>query len=122
MNKGRSKFNRDRTRYVCDDGVELFFPRDGEVEEKQLPMRVMRNGIAHVTATCKDGTTQPLLIVLASGTAFNRNMNWIIKGGGRTRTVIFPHTITRVGPPAFCGVKALVSAVLNEGLVTLGTI
>lgn len=107
---------------MCEDGVKLILPHGGEVGEKQLPMRAMRNGITHVTATCKDGTTQPLLIVLASGTAFNRGINWIIRGGRRTRTVIFPYTITRVGPPAFCGVKALVSAVLNEGLTILGTI
>ena len=55
-----------------------------------------------------------------SGVKFDRGMKTLFEGPDGIRTIIFPSMLRTVRQIAFCGVKSLLKAVLNEGLEVLG--
>lgn len=57
----------------------------------------------------------------ASGTEYGRRMETILCGSDGVRTIIFPATTKTVRQGSFYEVASLRSAVLNDGLETLGT-
>ena len=56
-----------------------------------------------------------------SGIKFGRDMEKVFGGPDDIRTVIFPNMVRTVRQGSFCGVRSLVSVLLNEGLEMLGT-
>ena len=59
------------------------------------------------------------LRLLVSRTEFNRTMSRIVKGAGNVKTVIFPSTVREAPDDVFWQTE-IRSAILNEGLETLG--
>ena len=55
-----------------------------------------------------------------SGIGYGRNMETVSGGPDDIRTMIFPATVRKVRQGLFCGMKSLVSVVLNEGLEAPG--
>ena len=56
-----------------------------------------------------------------SGIGYGRYMETVSGHPDGIRTMIFPATVRKVRQGLFCGMKSLVSVVLNEGLEALGT-
>ena len=54
-----------------------------------------------------------------SGTEFNRNMSRIVKGAANVKTITFPSTVREAPDDVFWQTE-IRSAILNEGLETLG--
>ena len=108
-------WDRGRGRYACGDARCIEVPRrTASVRDLGKTKTVPRNRITY--AVGERGTMTTI-----SGTEFSRDMNKIFGGSDDTRTLTFPETVRIIQQSAFYGAKSLGSAVLNEGLETLGT-
>ena len=110
------KWNGARTSYKCADRVNV------SVSNKNVRRDdvTARNKIKHINViayeTCaRNGKAR----VFISETEFSRDMVQIARGAKNSKTATFPSTIRKVSNDAF-EYTAILSAVLNEGLETLG--
>lgn len=104
----RHAWVRGRESYVCADGMVL------EVSARALD----------ANALVYEKNEQPgehYIIIYISGVQFNREVDQILESPDSIRTIIFPETVRVVEQGAFFRNQALRSAVVNEGLETLGT-
>ena len=58
--------------------------------------------------------------IIVSGVYFDRGMKTLFVGPDDIRTIIFPSMLKTILQSAFCDVKSLRKAVINEGLEMLG--
>ena len=65
------------------------------------------------------GKLQPRIDISSVG--FDRGMKTLLRSSEGTRTIIFPSMLRTIRQGAFCSVKSLRKAVINEGLKVLGT-
>ena len=113
-------WNATRDRYACADDAKVEVCRDvfeyfAEEHKSLGGLTTPRNGIAYR----KDGCTLRTQLFV-SETEFSRDVLLIAQGANRVRTITFPNTIRDVAKNAFYESSFLRSAVMNEGLETLG--
>lgn len=110
---------RQRSAYLCQDSVAVkILDRTEDEGDGKYQNRPPRSEIQYA----KDRWTQTQRPTpIAAGVRFNRDLKEILKGHSQVRTITFPKTVRAVKFEAFSGQKTLLSAVLNEGLETLGS-
>lgn len=127
---GWLKEEKRHTVYECTDGLLLSVPHrmcqfytrswpDIRVRKRKKLIKIdtPRNGITYRRAV-QETTRTPRLLV--SETELSRDMSAVVCGYAKVRTILFPNTVRVIWDGAFCKNNALKSAVLNEGLETLG--
>ena len=111
----KSGWDDEREDYSCQDGELIKVPhRSANVRDLDQTKSVRRNMIRY-SAGKKE------LRTCISGVEFGRDMKKIFGGPDDIRTIIFPKMIRTIRQGSFRGVKSLKSAILNEGIETLGT-
>ena len=117
-------WNGKRTEYTCTDSVEVLL-------SNRIPKRSARDQddsigadaqIEHANGiVCQSGAKarQQFPHIFVSETRLSRDMSRIVLGAKDVRTITFPNTVREVSDGAFADAN-LLSAVLNEGLETLG--
>ena len=101
--------------YACRDGKFIWVPhKSANIRDLNEVKRALRNQIRYTAGRKEVRTT-------VSGIEYDQYTTKIFGGPDDIRTIIFPKMLRTVRQGAFHGAKGLRSAVLNEGLETLGT-
>ena len=113
------RWNRERTTYVCVDGVCVLVPN-----RVVAPPQGDQDGETGQTAFASGINYEPdepevSVWLLVSKTVFSRDMTEIVVHVKGVKTITFPNTTREVWEGAF-SCTAIRSAVLNEGLEVLG--
>lgn len=117
----RFQWNKAHVRYRCADEEIIDIPPRlywQRTEDERDPDNQRDRAMPANMLVYKVG--DDIISLFVSETEFIREMQDIIRGAEKTRTVRFPNTMKVTETAAFDGVESLRSVVLNEGLEVLG--
>ena len=111
----KRSWNEEHESYTCRDGMFIEVPhKSANIRDLDEVKRAPRNQIRYIA-----GKTEVRITI--SGIEYDQCMRKIFGGPDDIRTIIFPKMVRTIRQGAFHDVKSLRTAILNEGLETLGT-